>query len=351
MKSYRNELQRITEILFKPEDNYGELTQAIQDLYQLFLTVSGLTAEPLEQRGQQEHIYLPMGKAIGPYWAGLCIHEFLRTKRFIKGAFLGLQSAIAKFPGNPIHCLYAGTGPFAALAIPLITVFNSSQVKFTFLEINPYNIKPLERIIQGFEAEEYVTEIIQADATQFQANPGRPFQMIITETMQNALQKEPQVAITMNLVPQMAHGGILIPENIAIEAVLLSPKRNQDRMLGIIEAESCYRELGTIFQLNKGIHALSPVPGPAGKGPYSFPEVEIRIPPDWVAEYPHLCLLTRIRVYGEVELKDWECSLTQPQKVLQFDPVMPAQRIGLWYEVNEKPGLRNRVIMDDLLFP
>jgi hypothetical protein len=339
MKNHREELQRITEILLRPEDDYGELAPAIQDLYQLFLTVSGLEAEPL---GQQEHIYLPAGKAIGPHWAGLCIRDILRTKRFITGAFLGLQSAIAKFPGNPIHIVYAGTGPFAVLAIPLTTMFTSRQVNFTFLEINPYNIKPLKRIIHGFEAEKYVTEIIQGDATQFQAGPERPFQMIITETMQNALQKEPQVAITMNLVPQMEHDGILIPENIAIEAVLLSPKRNRDRMLGIIEAEACYRDLGTIFQLNKGIHGLSPVPGSAGNGSYSFPEVGISIPADWVAEYPRLCLLTRIRVFGDTELKDWECSLTQPQEILKLDPARPVQRAGIWYGVNEKPGFELR---------
>lgn len=339
MKDYRNELQRITEILLSPEDDYSELTPAIHDLYRLFLTVSELETEPF---GQQEHIYLPMGKAIGPHWAGLCIHEIIRTKRFIKGAYLGLKSAIAKFPGVPIHCLYAGTGPFATLAIPLTTMFTSSQVNFTFLEINPYNMKPLERIIHGFEAEKYVTEIIQEDATRFRAKPGRPFQMIITETMQNALQKEPQVSITMNLVPQMEHDGILIPENIAIEAVLLSPKRNQDRMLGIIGAEPCYRNLGTVFQLNKGIDALCPVPGPAGNGSLSFPEVEISIPPDWVVAYPHLCLLTRIRVFGEAALNDWECSLTQPQILLQLDPVKPVHRIGLWYGVNGKPGFKYR---------
>lgn len=341
MKGHRNELERITEILLKPEDNYGELNPAIQDLYQLFLTVSGLESESL---GLQDHVYLPTGKAIGPYWAGFCIRDILRTKRFIKGAFLGLKSAIAKFPGNPIHIVYAGTGPFAALAIPLTTMFSSNQVKFTFLEINPYNIKPLERIIHGFEAGNYVTEIISEDAAQFQAKPDQPFQMIITETMQNALQKEPQVAITMNLVPQMEHDGILVPENIAIDAVLLSPKRNRDRMLGILKAEACYRKIGTIFQLNKGIHALGPVQVPAGNGSFSFPEVEICIPTECVAEYPHLCLLTRIKVSGEAELKEWECSLTQPKEVLRLDPAKTAQRIGIWYGVNGEPGFEYRVI-------
>jgi hypothetical protein len=340
MNDHRAELKRITEILLSPEDNYGVLTPVIQDLYQLFLSVSKIEAGPPQY---QEHIYLPIGKAIGPYWAGLCIHEILRTKRFITGVYLGLKAAMARFPGVPIHCLYAGTGPFATLAMPMTVLFTSDQVKFTLIEINPYNIEPLERIIHGFGAEDYVIGIVQEDATQFQPDPAKPFQMIITETMQNALQNEPQVAITMNLASQMEPGGILIPQNIEIEAALLSPKRNQDRMMGIIGAEACYRSLGKICSLNDEICRVTPNPDPTNADCYTFPEVEVAIPPDWVAEYPDVCLLTRIQVFGETELKAWECSLTVPQKVLHLDPVKPPARIALRYWINEKPGFRYRI--------
>lgn len=336
MKNNRTELRRITEILLKPEDDYGELVPAIHDLYQLFLTVSNMeTGEPC----YQEHIFLPMGKAIAPHWAGLCIRETMRTKRFIQGVYLGLKSAIGKSAGTPVRVLYAGTGPFATLAIPMTTMFASDLVQFTFIEINPHNLTPLEKIIHGFEAENYITDIIQVDATQFRNPPTRPFQMIITETMQNALQNEPQVAITMNLVKQMEHRPILIPENIDIEAVLLSPKRNNDRMLGIIGAESCYRSLGKIFELNHEIHSIA-----TDTQPYPFPEVELKIPREWVAEYPHLCLFTRIRVFGEAELNPWECSLTQPQKILEINPDNPVERVALRYVLGEKPGFTCRVM-------
>lgn len=101
------------------------------------------------------------------------------TERFIQGVYLGLQSAIAMVSGAPVHIIYAGTGPFATLAIPMTTIFTSRQIRFTFIEINPHNIKPLQNIIQGFEAENFVTEILQQDATRFQTRPARPFQMII----------------------------------------------------------------------------------------------------------------------------------------------------------------------------
>lgn len=340
MKNHQKELQQITEILLKPEDNFSDLAPAIDDLYRLFIKVSGLETEQPQHR---EHIYLSKGKAIGPHWAALCIRDILRTKRFILGVFLGIQSAITKFSKTPIHVLYAGTGPFAVLAIPLTTFFASDQVTFTFLEINPLNIEPLERIIHGFKAEKYVTEIIQGDALQFRADPRRPIQMIISETMQNALQKEPQVAITMNLIPQMESDGILIPENIQIETVLLDPKRDGDRMFDLCEATSCYRKLGTIFELNRNIQAIQPVWGPS-EGSYWFPEVEIPVPGNLAAEYPQLCLFTRIQVFEEVELGYWDCSLTQPQRILQLNPGQPVNRIAFRYVLNEKPGFEHRVI-------
>lgn len=42
MKNYKEELKRITEILLKQEDDYGEMKKAADELYDLFLNVSGL---------------------------------------------------------------------------------------------------------------------------------------------------------------------------------------------------------------------------------------------------------------------------------------------------------------------
>ncbi|MBP1862801.1 hypothetical protein BD780_002585 [Clostridium tetanomorphum] len=42
-----------------------------------------------------------------------------------------IKRAQQKFLNEQIHILYAGTGPFAALMIPLTTVFTSLGVKFT----------------------------------------------------------------------------------------------------------------------------------------------------------------------------------------------------------------------------
>lgn len=233
------------EILLKSEDDYGEMKKETDDL---LVSVSGLQENDENSR---KDYYLPKGKAIGTFWAGMCIKEFMRTKKFVWGVFLGIKRAKEKFPNRKIHILYAGTGPFATLIVPLTTVFTSREVECTLLEINPDSIENLRKIIKDFEIEEYINDIVQCDATEYKVDKDKPIHMVITETMQRALKKEPQVAITLNLVPQMEESGILIPQNISIEEGLLDPKRDMERMMGIEGADKdyCYI-LKKIFELN-----------------------------------------------------------------------------------------------------
>ncbi len=334
---YKKDLREITEVLIKSEDNFAEIKDATDKLYQLFLTVSEFKSDDEENR---EDIYVSKGKAIGSVWAAMCIKEILRTKRFIRGLFMGIKAALKKFPNRPIQILYAGTGPFATLAIPLTTIFGSDKIKFTFLEINSNSIKTLKKVIKIFEIEDYVNQIIQCDATKYIVE--QPFQIVITETMQNALQKEPQVGITMNLISQLDPEVILIPQNITVEVALLDPMRNMDRMMSLNkDGESCYYVLKKIFELNKDtVEKYSSVEDTL----CNFPTVEIDIPNDITEEYSQLCLLTTIQVFGEEQLTHWQSSLNLPQKIIDFNYAKkPVSRIRFQYTISEKPGFQYEI--------
>ncbi|AKL96036.1 hypothetical protein CACET_c25910 [Clostridium aceticum] len=336
MDNVEKPLTKITQILLQPEDQYNELTEAIDDLYRLFVSVSEIDLDTQENRND---IFVSNGKAIGATWAAICVKEILRTKRFIRGVYEGIKTALERFDIRPLHIVYAGTGPFAALAIPLTSVFSSEEISFTLLEINPTSIKALKKVIKAFQVEDYIIKIVECDAAKYQLDKSRSVHMIITETMQNALQKEPQVAITMNLVPQMEQRGILIPQNITIDAVLMSPEKNKDRMIGLTRTgEDYYRFLGRVFELDKETAFKYSAMNWKKDESLCFPRVSIEIPQDIMQEYWQLCLFTEINVFEDVRLTNWQCSLNLPKKIMDMRQ-STAEKISFYYAMNDNPGL------------
>lgn len=335
LNKHRKKLKQICEIFLKEENDYPELVNAINDLNQIFYEASQI--EP-ESSIVQQAIYLPKGKAIGTLWAAMCVKEIMRTKQFIKGIYKGIKAAQKTFQGEPIHILYAGTGPFATLAIPLTSFFIPEEISFTFLEINPESIRLLHNVISALNVQKYINDVVLCDATEYKHDKSKPIHMIITETMLNALQREPQVAITMNLVPQMLKGGILIPQNIKIEAELLNPKKNMDRMMGNPEYDGkCYHVIDTIFELNKEtVYEYCD----------TFPKIEINIPNNIESGYRELSLFTNIEIFNDIYLTNWQCSLNLPKKVLQLNQeATPIRNISFQYTISENPGFHFEVIV------
>lgn len=328
MQDYKNELKRIIKIFLDKKDEYSELKMAADNLYQLFLTASGMQEQEKKYR---KDVYLPNGKAIGTVWAAMCVREMMRTKKFIFGIYNAIKYLQKNFPYNSIHIVYAGTGPFAALVIPLTSVFSSKEVQFTLLEINTDTIQILKNTIRAFQVEDYVNEIVQCDAAEYKANIDKPIHMVISETMQNALQKEPQVSIARNLVPQIQEGGIFIPQNISVEVALIDSKRDRERMMGVEGAEhDYYYSLGKIFELNKNT---------AIDDEYLSRKVDVIISKNIEARYSKLCLLTDIQVFRETKLTNYQCSLTIPKRIMNIDLVnSPVKKIKFQYIINEKPG-------------
>ncbi len=342
MQKNIDKLRHITAILLNPEDDYVQLTKAIDDLYSLFLSTSRLEVDDTENR---DDVYLSKGKAIGTTWAAMCVKELMRTKYFLRGLYAGIKAAQERFPNTCIHILYAGTGPFATLAMPMTTVFTSDEIKFTFLEINPISIQHLKRNINAFNALDYVNDIIQCDATTYLADNIMPIHIVLTETMQNALQKEPQVSIAMNLVPQMVAGGFLIPQNIEISAVLMSPKKVTERLTNPdFGNQKYYHTLKTIFELNKSTLTDCAVKSNLD-GTYAFPEVIVELPSDIDSDYNDLNLLTNIQVFGDIELTNYQCSLNMPKRlVLLNKESATSNKISFKYVISDTPGFKYKFV-------
>jgi hypothetical protein len=114
------DLAHILDVLLD-NDTGGELLSETLDLYRDIL----LTASGIDLGGELEMgcIHTGAGVAIGTTWAALCIDDVLRTKRFVSGLYHAIKT-VADRRAGPVHVLYAGTGPWATLVLPLTSRFS-----------------------------------------------------------------------------------------------------------------------------------------------------------------------------------------------------------------------------------
>jgi len=315
----KTQLKSITEsILFGGED-YGIIHNDLHALHNIYSSLTGIGAYDVNNGGD---IFTDKGKAISPVKAAHCLLEVMRTSKFLRGINTALQRLIKKNPGKRILILYAGCGPYATLITPLTTIFSPAEIGICLLDINETSLAAVQQLYNALKLNDYVTEYIHADATLYKTETAPD--MIISETMLNALAKEPQVAIMMNLVPQLSEKGVFIPESITVTASLLSPALEQESFLvaGMIPERIHLAELYTIGQYQYDTCKPTIVQIPAQPGTFNI-----------------LSLMTDITVYGEEKLTAYNCSLTIP--ITQLNALEHAgKKITYRYEISNIPGFR-----------
>lgn len=312
----------------------GALFRASEELYQFLLQVSGLEPDKFSSQRDQQ---LPQGKALAAIWAAHCILDYRRTHVFMRGLLAAIQAARLRFPHTQIHVLYAGCGPFASLALPLLPLLEAGAVVFTLLEVNPQSFGYLQETVRNLELSPWVQNIVLADATTYQTDPGQPVHVLLGEMMQAGLRQEPQVAAMHNLAPQLVAGGLMVPQCITVQAGLLHPVRNQARMLSMeAPAEHAFQLLEPVFELSAATISA--------RANMNFPAMEVHIPVDLDPGFRQLALFTRIQVFENEWLDVWESALTEPIALTKFTNDTPVRKIGLQLNLGSHPGFEWRVL-------
>jgi len=291
----------------------GERAMAAWQLHDTLVAFTALETLPNATRESA----LPDGAAISARDAALCLREYLRTGRFVKGLCMAVSEARDRFPGERIHILDAGCGPFALLALSLTAWYSTDEIGFTLLEYQSNTLELARRVVSATESDDYLIRAVCGDATRYQCPPGHIPHVVVTETMASALRREPQVAIAANLVPQLAPGGFLVPEGVEVDLALLRPMS--------IEGQAAPRWKAPILRLD------------AASALTELKCHSVRIPEVRPGERFHL--LTQIQVFDSIKLALNECSLTLPVPLKDSEALHEGDALHFSYRGGEYPGL------------
>lgn len=286
-------LRQYSREILRPENFHDQLAPAVMgyaDLLSEHFVID-------EERGR-EHIKTAHGNAIGSFWAARCTREIFRTQRFSRGLYAAVSDALTRNK-KTVHVLYAGTGPFATLALPVMMMLKPEDVQFTFLEINSESIDILKQVIDLLDLHAYVKNIHQCDASVWDvASTG--VDIVISETMYKALMTEPQVAIMLNLASQLPQETVFLPEEIKVSLCKWN-KRDKEP-----------EKLAELMSFNKAL-MYSIIKSSSGRN-WLFTDQQIQVN---LSEKEQLYFMTEIRVNeGNIlNLNDSSLNLLEKVKI------------------------------------
>jgi hypothetical protein len=312
------------------ESQPGALLSAAQEYSQLCIDIAG---EPDATATQ-----LDVGVAISPVDAGRCVLDVARTAAFLRGTRAALEELRRRRSGQPIYVLYAGCGPFAPLALPLLALADHDDVKWVLLDIHRPSLAHVQCLTEHWDMRESIAGLLECDATR------PPFgkwsaDLVIAEVMQRALSKEPQVAVTAALSNHVKEDGFFLPKTVELRLCLADLSQEFTTM----ESESTVLRprvrvsVGSVLKLDlegaSGIFERA-----ARAGGVSVCDLEV---PEF--EHPkelHLIVQTAVEVFGNERLGDYDSGLTVPLVLHDVGMVKPGDRLRCVYEVGLQPELR-----------
>ena len=330
MHEAKQKLKQITEEILFSRNDFGKQYSACNELYKFFVGLTGVShsSENADDAGQT---ILPSGKAISPKEAAHCVLDFARTTQFLRGIHAAILELKKRFPHKKLEILYAGCGPFAALMVPLLTQFTTEDFSLTLIDFHQRSIDAARKIFAELSLENFVANFVRTDASNYKHK--EKLHLVICETMQNAMKKEPQSAITLNLAPQLAENGIFVPQKISVEVCLA----NLSKEFAADGAEKERIYLGEILKLEAEKIRQSSTQN------FRFPAITLEIPPMIVeknVEKPNFMLLTKVLIFGGFKLSERDSAITYPQILNDLRDFSDNNRIEFTYILDKNPRFK-----------
>lgn len=344
MSKKLTQLQDITRQILASQDTEQEIEATkLLNLFYLELVPNGK-----HHSDQLAEAKLAGGLALSPHHAAMCIEDYIRTARFIKGVHSACLDLMARFPSEKINVLYAGCGPYGTIFLPVLSLFDPSLFTTTFLDYSPYSIDELNKLIDNIGFSAYDTSSQVADAITYVYPKEKKLHLLITETMFQGLLREPQVAVTANLAPQVVSNGILIPEEI--EIYLCRAKYAQ---VPFIQVDMSYRNGISQQPLNLGLgHVMTVSLAENHAETWKTGIAEILSPifdlEENSPEFPDFYLQTTVKVYKEQQISPSESLITNAYCVGNHTVLKESMRFQLKYNFKNTPEWKMLVLKPEL---
>jgi predicted RNA methylase len=279
----------------------------------ILLQVTGISVD--EDISMADDRVLDSGVAISPVKAAKCLLEVNRTQVFMKGIHEAIVDKAAS--KKIVHILYAGTGPYGTILLPLLPLLSEYNIKVQCLDIHQTNIDAVQKVAKWLEVDTDALAVTLADATQWRSEQ-QLFDIVISETMNTFLHREPQVRIFANLAQFLVPDGDLIPQKIQTSLEIQpfttdgGTSFKQDLLVLDVTTSNQIREGDT----SSFFHKL--------------------VLPESAKLYQRIDLNTDIRVYNKHVLGLNDCSLNL-QKNKSAISCAPGQTIEFEYILNDDP--------------
>ncbi|WP_435579780.1 hypothetical protein [Gilvibacter sp.] len=297
-----NDFPRHIEQMLKAQTEAEEIASALnladhyQDLLETHAALSDFT--------NKEETFLDGGVALASQFALDCLRDLLRTARFIKGTFQAIKDQLEN--KTQVNLLYAGCGPAAPLVLPLLHKFSAQELRINLLDVTPSSIKAVRNLIESLGLHHYIENYLVTDAITYKG-PEQSIDIIVSETMDKGLTREPQVRIMQNLMPLLKKDGAFIPQCIDLFAGL--------SFYGKEPYFDLYKDLSNLGEsypegkLDQKLFSITNTLSNAE--PFEFISEKIEIPRD-ISLTPDAVVYANIKIYKDQVLTQSKSLISNP---------------------------------------
>ena len=305
--------------------------------------ISGIQPDPSFSAWADDSL-LQSGVAINPRAAAHCVQDYQRSVVFIRSVYAAIGTLNVRFAGTPLEIVYAGCGPFATLLLPLLSKFSAGELNITLLDIHQQALDSVNLLVEHFGFSAHAVNTIKGDACLYE-HP-KKLHLVIAETMQKALEQEPQFAVTANLGQQICPQGIFIPQRIDVNLSLadlelekeLYKKQHATNSIVVKNWASRYF-IATLCTLSADNAAAQ-----SRAAQHNSHTNVLELQPT-VVEIPELenisrlnaALFTQIIVYDCYRLGDYEAEITLPMRCHELEPLCAGERYTVSYHLGAYP--------------